>query len=220
VTLDGGGDADLLHGGRGPETLLGGNGVDVIDGNGGDDIAFLGSGADTFVWDPGDGRDVVEGQSGGDTLDFRGSGASELLEVSPNGPRLEVRRDRGDVSLDVDDVEHIEVRALGGSDITTVGDTSGTGLRRVTVNLSGVVGAPVPDKQPDLVLVNGGLDDDHVSISGEEAGVAIRGLNPTIVIAGSRAEDPDGLILDTRDGQDTVTFGGGLDALIRTIVRA
>ena len=36
---------------------------DSIDGNRGNDVAFMGAGDDTFIWDPGDGSDVVEART-------------------------------------------------------------------------------------------------------------------------------------------------------------
>src|SRR5205807_2535044 len=59
ITVDGGAGNDTLNGGNGADTLLGGDGNDVVDGNQGNDLALLGSGDDTFRWDPGDGSDTV-----------------------------------------------------------------------------------------------------------------------------------------------------------------
>src|ERR1700761_5959560 len=73
VTIDGGPGNDTLTGGDGNDTLIGGPGADVATGGRGDDVALLGAGHDTFVWNPGDASDTVEGQSGTDSLDFNGS---------------------------------------------------------------------------------------------------------------------------------------------------
>jgi hypothetical protein len=56
---------------------------------------MLGAGDDTFVWDPGDGSDVVEGQDGSDIMVFNGAGAPEQVDLSPNGNRLRFFRNRG-----------------------------------------------------------------------------------------------------------------------------
>src|SRR5262245_31775846 len=77
VTIDvGGGDATMTGGG-GADVLYGGAGNDIVTGGRGNDAAFLGAGNDRFIWNPGDGSDVVEGQSGFDTLEFNGSNVGE-----------------------------------------------------------------------------------------------------------------------------------------------
>src|SRR5437764_8914916 len=88
TTIAGGDGNDTIAGGNGSETLLGGDGNDSIDGNGGNDLALLGAGDDTFVWDPGDGSDTLEGQDGTDTMVFNGANASEQVDLSANGNRL------------------------------------------------------------------------------------------------------------------------------------
>ena len=75
----------------------------------------MGGGNDTFTWDPGDGSDIVEGQSDDDTLLFNGAAGGELFTASSNGVRLSFTRDLGNIVMDTDDVERIlTVNALGG----------------------------------------------------------------------------------------------------------
>src|SRR5919197_754889 len=64
LKVDGRAGNDTILGGNGADRLLGGDGNDFIDGNQGNDVALLGTGNDTFQWDPGDGNDAVEGQAG------------------------------------------------------------------------------------------------------------------------------------------------------------
>ena len=64
-----------------------------------------GDGQRTFVWDPGDGSDIVEGQDGVDTLLFNGSVGSEIFAASSNGGRLLFTRNVGNIVMDTDDVE-------------------------------------------------------------------------------------------------------------------
>ena len=61
LTLDGGAGNDTIIGSQGADLLLGGDGNDVVNGGRGNDTALLGNGNDTFIWNPGDGSDVVEG---------------------------------------------------------------------------------------------------------------------------------------------------------------
>ena len=45
----------------------------------------MGAGDDTFVWNPGDGSDIVEGQAGTDTMQFNGANIAEKIDISANG---------------------------------------------------------------------------------------------------------------------------------------
>ena len=48
----------------------------------------MGAGDDTFVWNPGDDNDTVEGQAGIDTLLFNGANVAENIDISANGGRV------------------------------------------------------------------------------------------------------------------------------------
>src|SRR5262249_10387571 len=110
VTIDGGSGDDTLLGGDGADTLVGGSGHDVVDGHRGRGTPLLGSGDDTFQWDPGDGSDTVEGQGGHDRLAFNGSNASEIMEVRGNGSRVLFTRDIAGVTMDLNGIETLAIR--------------------------------------------------------------------------------------------------------------
>src|SRR5262249_22083511 len=131
LTIDGGQGDDTLGGGDGDDTLLGGPGNDHVDGNRGADTALLGGGDDTVQWDPGHGSDVVEGQGGDDSMLFNGSNAAEKMEVSANGSRVRFTRDVAAITMDVNSIATIDVRALGSNDQVTVDDLRGTGTKTV-----------------------------------------------------------------------------------------
>jgi Ca2+-binding RTX toxin-like protein len=80
-------------------------------------------------WDPGDASDVVEGGAGSDTLVFNGSNIGEIFEASANGGRVVSARNIATITMDLDDVEPINVRSLGGTDTLTVNDLAGRGRR-------------------------------------------------------------------------------------------
>ena len=82
----------------------------------------MGAGDDTFVWDPGDGSDVIEGQDGADTMRFNGANVAEKFDLSANGSRLRFFRDVGNITMDTAGVERVDVNALGGIDLVTVND--------------------------------------------------------------------------------------------------
>ena len=130
LTLDGGAGNDIIKGSAGNDMLLGGDGNDTITGGRGNDVAFLGAGNDTYIWNPGDGSDVVEGQDGADTLVFNGSNANENMDISANGGRTRLFRDVGNVIMDLNSVEKIQINALGGADNITVDDLPVPALSR------------------------------------------------------------------------------------------
>ena len=131
LRIDGGPGDDTLNGTRGVETLLGGDGNDFADGNQGNDFAQLGAGDDTFQWDPGDGSDTINGDTGNDTMLFNGANIAERFELTANGSFLRFTRDIGTIVMDTRAVEHVDVRALGGADVTTVNDLTGTDVTKV-----------------------------------------------------------------------------------------
>ena len=216
--LSGGNGDDTLIGGSGAEVFDGGNGDDLVDGNQGADIAFLGRGNDTFVWDQGDGSDVVEGGRGFDTQVFNGFGANEILAATASGGRVLFTRVQGNIVMDLDDVEAIDVRPLGGTDIVIVNDVAGTDLVRVDVDLAAALGASTSDNQEDKVTVFGTADVDSISADADGAAVEVRGLAAFVRITNADAA-LDRLIIDTLGGDDNVTIDSALDGLIQVSVQ-
>ena len=135
LTLDGGAGNDTINGGDGNDTLRGGTENDAIDGNRGDDTGLLGAGDDSFTWDPGDGSDKVEGEAGTDTMVFNGAGVAENFDFSANGNRLKFFRNVANITMDVDDTERVDLRALGGIDNTVVNDLSATDVKNIELDL-------------------------------------------------------------------------------------
>ena len=215
TTIDGGSGADTLLGGGGAETLLGGPGADAIDGNRGADVAFMGSGQDTFRWDPGDGSDVVEGQSGTDTLDFNGADAAERFDLSANGSRLRFFRDVGTITMDMDGVEQVDLDALGGGDTVVQADLSGTDARAFLVDLQGSGGGG--DGQADSVVVNGTSGSDRIAVQPAYGAVVVRGLAATMTITGSERAN-DRLTVNALGGDDRLKLRDGLSSLINVSV--
>jgi Ca2+-binding RTX toxin-like protein len=207
ITLNGGSGNDTITGGDGGETLLGGSGDDVIDGNRGNDTAQLGGGNDTYQWDPGDGSDVVDGQGGRDTLAFNGSNAAEHIDVTANGPRVRLARDVAAITMDLDGIDTIAVRALGSADTITVGDLAGTATHTVAVD-------PGADGANDVVNVLGTSGDDRVRLSNADNGaLEVDGFAArTQVSGGDPSDDVD---LQSRDGDDTHTAGVGVTSTVQ-----
>jgi Ca2+-binding RTX toxin-like protein len=235
VTVDGGAGNDTIRGSNGNDLLLGGTGNDFIDGQQGADVARLGEGDDVFQWDPGDGSDVVEGQAGTDTMLFNGSGGNEIFTASANGGRLLFTRNLGNIVMDTDDVEIVNLNALGGTDEVNINDLSGTDVTEVNVDLAGTIGGTAGDGAADTVIANATNGDDAIDVTGAGSSVSVTGLaaqvnltnsegaNDSLVIKGLGGDDeikattlPAGVIKLTIDGgagDDTILGSQGADTL-------
>lgn len=205
ITVDGGQGGDNLLGSNGADLLLGGDGNDVIDGRQGNDTALMGAGDDIFQWDPGDGNDVIEGQDGLDTMVFNGSNANENMDVSANGPRVRFFRNVGSVTMDTNDVEAFDIRALGGADAVTVNDVTGTDLTRIGTDLNATGGGD--DLAADNVIVNATADDDVVVVSGQAGNASVLGLPAAVAVAGASPGN-DRITINTLAGDDVVDAAG------------
>jgi Ca2+-binding RTX toxin-like protein len=234
VTVDGGAGIDTIRGTNGADVLLGGDGNDFIDGNQGDDIASLGAGDDTFQWDPGDGNDTIEGQDGTDTMLFNGANINEKMNVSANGQRVRFVRDVANITMDLDNVESIVAKTLGGADDLVVNDLSGTDIVNVVADLNAAGGGD--DGQPDDVIVNGTNGDDVAVITGTGSAAQVAGLSALVSVSGTIAgsdrltvnglagadvvdaselsADSTLLTLDGGDGDDVLIGGQGNDVLL------
>ena len=187
LRLHGGDDEDVINGGDGADGLLGGAQNDLVDGNGGSDVGILGTGRDSFVWDPGDGSDTVEGQGGTDTLVFNGSGGDENFDFSANGQRFRFFRNLGNITMDTDEVERVDLNTLGGADNAVVNDLTGTDVTLASIDLEGILGGGSGDGQPDTITVNGSNAPDSVRIRRDGDIVDVAGLAPRVRIEHSEA---------------------------------
>ena len=200
TTIDGGDGNDTIAGGKGGEVLAGGPGNDSIDGNGGADVAFMGSGDDTFVWDPGDGSDAIEGGDGTDTMLFNGADVDERVALSANRGRLTFLRDPGRITMDTNDVEHVDFAARGGVDTVFVGDLHGTDVSAVNLDLG------AGDGSADSVTVDGSDGNDRLDVAGDAGGVTVAGGRALVTI--QHQEPTDELVVDGLGGGDTISAAG------------
>jgi Ca2+-binding RTX toxin-like protein len=196
-----------INGGAGDDVITGSDGNDVINGGPGNDVVQMGPGDDTFVWNPGDGSDTVEGGGGNDTLVFNGSNINERIDLSANGSRLRLTRDVGNVVMDVNGVERVDVNARGGADTITVNDLTGTDVTEVDLDLGATPGTGVGDGAADTVIVNGTVGDDVIQVSGDQNGITVTGLAARVTITGSEASR-DRLIVKALAGDDVVSAAG------------
>ena len=234
LTVDAGAGNDTILGSQGADMLLGGDGNDFIDGNQGNDVALMGAGNDVFQWDPGDGSDTVEGQDGNDKMFFFGANVAENFDISANGSRVRFFRDIGNVTMDLNGTEQIELRTMGEADNVVVNDLTGTDLTHLELALRGPNGGV--DGAADSITINGTQGNDNFSVGGDVGGLHIDGLHTAVTIFD---EDPtlDSLTLkglagndvinaqslkagaiqltiDGGDGNDTITGSDGNDLII------
>ena len=203
--LEAGGIQLTMNGGRGEDILIGSEGGDLFNGGDGDDTALMGAGDDVFVWNPGDDNDTIEGEAGVDRLDFNGAIIAEQIDISASGGRVRFTRDIATVTMDLDDVEAITFRALGGADRIVVNDLSGTDLSLggVVVDLANTLGGTAGDGAVDSVTVNGSAGNDAINVNtGVDGRIQIVGSSPNVTIF--NAESGDQLVVNGGAGNDTI----------------
>jgi Ca2+-binding RTX toxin-like protein len=183
LTMRGGPDADTLTGGPADET---------------------------FRWDPGDGNDVIGGGLGNDNVAFNGSEANEQIAVGagPAGHAL-ITRDVDAVTLDLDDVEALNVAPGAGSDAVNVGDMPGAELTQVGVNFGGA------DGQTDTAIATATINPEVINVTPTPTGASVA-LAPTTSVSGAEL-GRDTLTINALAGDDTVnasTVPAGLVDLV------
>lgn len=203
ITVAGGAGDDTLLGSNGADVLIGGDNNDFIDGQQGNDVALGGAGDDVFQWDPGDGNDVLEGQDGSDRLVFNGSAANEIIDLSANGGRARLTRNIANIVMDLNDIERVDVLALGGSDTLVVNDLAGTDVNTVNLLLASAIGGALGDSAADSVIVNGTAGEDAITVAGGASGVAVNGLAATVNIF-TAEPSADRLVVNALAGDDVI----------------
>ena len=213
TSLLAGGIQLTMNGGLGIDTILGSHGDDLVNGGDGNDVALLSTGDDLFVWNPGDDSDILEGQAGSDTMLFNGANVTENVTVSANGGRVLFFRDIANVTMDLNDVETADFRALGGADVIRVGDLTGTDLVDVDTALGAFGGGG--DGQPDTVLVAGTNGDDAISVAGSNDSATVSGLPARVDVSGAEAADT--LTVDMFAGDDAIESSGLAPGAIKLV---
>jgi hypothetical protein len=132
------------------------------------------------------------------------------MSLFADGSRSVFLRDPGTVRMNMDDVELLDVHALGGADAITIGDMTGTDLRDTSVDLG------AGDGQIDDVVLTGTDTADHVKVRAKDGDVVTHGLKTDLRISG--AEATDRLHINTQDGNDHVHVEDEAAALISVAV--
>jgi Ca2+-binding RTX toxin-like protein len=224
-----------LFGDDGDDTIIGSAGVDFVNGGRGADTVRLGAGNDRFQWNPGEGSDVVDGQSGFDTHEFNGSNANERFTLNAGGGDAILTRDVGNIVMDQANVERVELLGAGGTDTFDIGDLRGTDVREVHIDLAAAPGGTSGDGAIDAVTFNGAARSEVLSLASRGDDVVVRGLahqarvanldaTDSITVNGGAGHDlieatsvaPGiaGLVLDGGAGNDKLFAGRGAATLI------
>ena len=184
-----GNNGKFIFGSNNADTLKGGKGNDTIIGNKGDDLKIGGAGNDRLIWNDGDGSDIMEGGSGYDVVEVNGAvKAGDNFELRANGHRAEFERlNLGNFTLDINDVEKMEVNGGGGDDTLTVKDISGTDIQKVAFD--GGKGNDVLDaSQANVKVIADGGNGNDTLLGGAANDTLIGGNGDNIFTGGAGAD--------------------------------
>src|SRR5262249_22197453 len=112
-------------------------------------------------------------------------------------------RDVGNITMDLNGVERIQVNALGGADTITVNDLTGTDVTRIALDLSAPTGSGQGDGQADTVIVNCTAGDEQIKDASSCASVLDNGLAAQVTIAGAEG-GKDSLVVNGLAGNDSI----------------
>lgn len=184
----------VVKGQDGDDTIVGSAGNDTVEGGDGNDRAFLGVGTDMFIWSAGDDDDIIEGGGGTDTVQVKGSAGLDVIAISALAGRVQLVGPAG--SLDLNDVERLEIQSAGGGDSIIVNDLAGTDLKQVAIGL-------VLDGKVDSIFATGTAGNDKITVSLSGGSISVTGLPAQVTVANLDAKD--GLLILGKDGNDTIT---------------
>ena len=236
----GGAQPVTLNGGAGNDTLTGSGLGAVIRGGPGNDGMSGGVADDVFTWVPGDGSDTIQGGGGSDVLAFVGAPAAEVFTVTADGAGFDLTRDVGNIVIDVEGVETLELNTLGGNNTVTVGDLTGvanlTSVVAVLGDSDDSVDASAQANPAVSLTVFASLGNDTLiggagadELHGEEGNDSISGLGGVDTIDGGAGDDSinggpgnetlvggpgdDTFVWNPGDGSDTLVGGAGRDTM-------
>jgi len=145
------------------------------------------------------------------------NGAPKQVDLSANGNRLRFFRTQGAITMDTAGVELVDFNALGGADLATVNDLSGTDVTNVRVDLAGTLGGTTGDGQADRLIVNATEGEDAINVQGDAEVVKVSGLSATVAVLHAEAPN-DRLEINTLAGRDAVDSSGLAAGAIQLLV--
>ena len=139
--------------------------------------------------------------SAGTRLAFNGANGDEQMSLSANGRSAVFLRTQGNIRMDLDGVERLDLATFGGADTVTIDDLSGTEVTTAEIDLASTTGAA--DARDDTVQVNGSGRADRVDVAADGGAVEVTGLAARP--ASPAATPTDVLRINTFGGDDQVT---------------
>jgi hypothetical protein len=149
---------------------------------------------------------------------------AEQIKISDNNGRATLSRTQGDITMDLNSVERIELNALGGADNITINDLTGTDVKEVAIDLG--VGADniTIDAQTGTDLKQFAIDlgtDDQAdtvkiatngpfTVTNVNGVVTVSDLTSTVTIA-NFDEDTDHLVINGQNQPVTVAAASSND---------
>ena len=203
--IDGGAGSDKIYAYEGNDTLTGGKGADTLDG---------GAGADVFVYNAGDGNDVIKNYANEDMISI-GSGKIANVVVSGNDYILTIAKGKttGNITLEGAADKYIHyVDESGNEDWIPEPPPNPVEISKNTKSITLTSGF-----EDDVMDVKTHAEVSHykskvVSIDASQVshGIKITANANANAIIGSEEDD----VIDGLDGADTIEGGGGNDTII------
>lgn len=204
--LDGGADNDSLIGEKGNDTLIGGDGDDLLDGGKENDLMTGGTGADTFYFRNGDGRDTISDfTQGDDLLDVT---MLKVWDIS----QLGIQDSGAGVRINTGSGNYIELTGLSADDLTNadfiLADAPAVTTSDGGDNITGTDAAEtfVGGAGSDVLNGAGGND----TLDGGQGNDTIKGGDGYDLINGGSGADR----IDGEKGYDTIFGGASNDTII------
>ena len=199
---------DILAAGLGNDVIVGGNGNDTIEGGLGNDQLFGDQGNDTYIFNVGDGQDIVDdgGFNDFDTLQFNGRNFADATFSREGGSNT--------ITISFANGDSVEViEALDGS----FGDIEQVIFDDVTLDVAGLsqaVTATFSTDGDDMLfgtdandILAGGLGNDQI-FAGNGNDTIEGGLGNDVIVGG---DGSDSYIFNIGDGQDIIQDDGFFD---------
>jgi len=140
---------------------------------------------------------------------FNGANINEKIDLSANGGHARLSRDIASITMDLDNVETVDVNAKAGADTITVNDLSNTDVNKVNIDLGGA------DSASDTVVINATNGDDAITITNNNGVVTVSGLGEDITISNFEANN-DRIVINGLGGDDVITASGLGTAMLFT----